>query len=66
MDSLAAIEFNGIGNPWMAMKYARLAVEAGLLSHGPSHPHFAEVQLLLKDPTTHWSWMWRSNQTSQG
>jgi hypothetical protein len=64
--TLAAIEFNGAGDMWMAQKYARLAVEAGLLYGGPLDDDVNEMETLLKDPRGHWSWMLRNRKRLQG
>ncbi|TLD18290.1 hypothetical protein E2P81_ATG12085 [Venturia nashicola] len=60
--ALAAIEFNGVGEPSTAQKYARLAVETGLLYGGPADKDVKEMEKLLKDPWAHWSWMLRTNK----
>lgn len=60
--ALAAIEFNGVGEPWTAQKYARLAVESGLIYGGPADTDVKEMEKLLKDPWAHWSWMLRTNK----
>jgi len=58
----AALEFNGVGEPWTATKYARLAVEHGLASVGPRDNDVVEMQKLIQDPWGHWSWMLRTNK----
>ncbi|KAK7063692.1 hypothetical protein R3P38DRAFT_2819805 [Favolaschia claudopus] len=58
----AAIEWNGVGEPWVATKYANLAVEYGLPSVGPTDPDVKEMQKLLSDPWGHWSWMLRTKK----
>ncbi|KAL8359565.1 hypothetical protein RB601_007767 [Gaeumannomyces tritici] len=58
----AAIEWNGVGEPWLATKHARLAVEHGLTSVGPGDNDVAEMQALVKDPFKHWSWMLRTSK----
>jgi hypothetical protein len=54
--SFAALEYNGVGNAWMARKYARLAVEAGLLHRGRNHVSVTAMEALLSAPEEHWSW----------
>lgn len=63
--ALAAIEYNGVGEPWTAQKYARLAVESGLLYGGPADTDVKEMEKLLKDPSAHWSWMLRENKRTE-
>ncbi|KAH6654073.1 hypothetical protein BKA67DRAFT_604491 [Truncatella angustata] len=58
----AAIEYNGDGEPWLATKYARLAIHHGLASGGPSNPDVVEMMALVTDPWAHWSWMLRTQK----
>ncbi|OHF03759.1 hypothetical protein CORC01_01078 [Colletotrichum orchidophilum] len=58
---LAAIEYNGVGEPWLATKYARLAIDAGLLSLWEDHRHVKDMEDLAGDPWSHWSWMMRKH-----
>jgi hypothetical protein len=58
----AAIEFNGVGDVWTAQKYARLAVEAGILYGGPWDKDVKSMESLLKDPEGHWSYMLRTTK----
>ncbi|KAK1595358.1 uncharacterized protein LY79DRAFT_681701 [Colletotrichum navitas] len=60
--TLAAIEYNGIGEPWIATKYARLAIEAGLTTHWEGHGDVIEMTKLAEDPWAHWSWMLRTRK----
>lgn len=64
--ALAAIEYNGVGDVWMAQRYARLAVEAGLLYGGPHDEDVRVMQELLRDPWAHWSWMLRATKRMVG
>jgi hypothetical protein len=64
--TFAAIEYNGIGDVWTAQKYARLAIESGLLYGGPADKDVKQMENLLKDPKAHWSWMLRLNQRIGG
>ncbi|KAL2016729.1 hypothetical protein VTK56DRAFT_3118 [Thermocarpiscus australiensis] len=57
--TFAAIEYNGAGSPWMAVKYARLAVEWGIPMLGETDPDVRELEKLAEDPWSHWSWMRR-------
>ncbi|KAK6843827.1 hypothetical protein PG987_004687 [Apiospora arundinis] len=65
----AALEYNGAGEPWMASKYARLAIQHGLAAGGPRDSDVLAMSDLVRDPWAHWSWMlrtkrrmnWRSN-----
>jgi hypothetical protein len=58
----AALEWNGVGEPWTATKWARLAVEHGLAAVGPRDNDVVEMQKLIKDPWGHWSWMLRTKK----
>jgi len=58
----AAIEYNGIGDPWTAIKYARMAVDSGLAAVGTRDADVIEMQKLLQDPWGHWSWMLRTSK----
>ncbi|KAK2058414.1 SET domain-containing protein [Colletotrichum caudatum] len=60
--TLTAIEFNGIGEPWLATKYARLAIEAGLTTLWEGHGDVVEMTKLANDPWSHWSWMLRTRK----
>lgn len=57
-----AIEYNGAGEPWLATKYARLAIKHGLASSGPKDPDVIEMKELARDPWDHWSWMLRTKK----
>ncbi|KAK4232036.1 hypothetical protein QBC38DRAFT_143525 [Podospora fimiseda] len=56
----AAIEYNGVGDPWTATKYAGLAVEWGIPVVGPKDEDMVEMAKLAEDPWGHWSWLKRS------
>lgn len=60
--TFAAIEWNGAGEPWNAVRYARLAIEAGLASAGPKDRDVVEMVKLADDPWSHWSWMLRTSK----
>lgn len=55
----AALEWNGIGDAYRAIKYAHLALESGLLYGGPKDTDVIEMVHILRDPSEHWSWMMR-------
>jgi len=57
---LAAVEYAGVGDEHGAMRNARLAIEAGLLFAGPEYVEASGMTEMLKDPKSHWSWMWRA------
>ncbi|CAK7220418.1 SET domain-containing protein 5 [Sporothrix bragantina] len=63
--SYAAIEWNGAGEPWRAVKYARLAIETGLMSVGTHDEDVIEMRRLAVDPWKHWSWMLRTSRRMQ-
>ncbi|ORY59243.1 uncharacterized protein BCR38DRAFT_351933 [Pseudomassariella vexata] len=58
----AALEYNGVGEPWLATKYARLAVQHGLAAGGPEDQDVLVMKELAKDPWSHWSWMLRTRK----
>lgn len=58
----AAIEWNGVGEPWTATRYARLAVEYGIYSVGEGDVDVGEMDALATDPWKHWSWMLRTRK----
>jgi hypothetical protein len=60
--TLAAIEYNGVGEAYAAVRYARLAIEAGLLNAGPEDRDVKAMEALAADPWKHWSWMLRSEK----
>lgn len=53
--ALAAVEYSGWADPWNAMRFARLAVEAGELYGGPGDEDVGVMRRLLGDPWGHWS-----------
>lgn len=55
----AAIEFNGVGNRWEAIKFARLCLERGLLLKDETRPFVGEMRALIEDAEGHWSWRFR-------
>ena len=61
----AAIEWNGAGEPWMAIKYAQLAIEYGMLSIGAGDAGVDEMRQIAIDPWTHWSWLLRKTKRMQ-
>ena len=63
--AFAATEYNGAGDGYNAMKYASLAVEAGLVYGGASDGSVIDMKDLLEDPTEHWSWKIRRNATTK-
>lgn len=60
--AFAAIEWNGVGEPWNAVRYARLAIEYGLAAVGPKDRDVIEMKKLAEDPWGHWSWMLRTSK----
>ncbi|KAI0147223.1 hypothetical protein GGR57DRAFT_505962 [Xylariaceae sp. FL1272] len=57
--ALAAAEWNGVGEPWVASKYARLAVQFGLAGPGAGNGDVGDMLRLVRDPWDHWSWTFR-------
>lgn len=60
--AFAAIEWNGVGEPWNAVRYARLAIEYGLVAVGSRDRDVVEMKKLAEDPWGHWSWMLRTSK----
>ncbi|ETS85845.1 hypothetical protein PFICI_03870 [Pestalotiopsis fici W106-1] len=58
--TLAALQYNGIGEPWLAMKYARLAIQSGIRSSGIMDKYVRDNMALAENPWEHWSWMAKS------
>ncbi|KAI1331227.1 hypothetical protein F5Y16DRAFT_395664 [Xylariaceae sp. FL0255] len=58
--AFAALEWNGIGEPWLATKYARLAIQHGLAVLGSKDKEVWDMKRLARDPWDHWSWMLRT------
>ncbi|KAI9155101.1 N-lysine methyltransferase SMYD2 [Paramyrothecium foliicola] len=56
----AAIEYSGVGEAWMAIKYARLAIQSGLRSSGKHDRQVKDNMELAENPWQHWSWMART------
>jgi hypothetical protein len=61
----AAVEWNGVGEPWTATKYAHLAIEFGLFTSGSGSEYVEDMRDLAEDPWGHSSWM-RRTRTRQG
>lgn len=58
----AAVEWNGVGEPWTATKFAHLAIDYGIHSVGPRDRDVIEMAKLTEDPWKHWSWMLRTKK----
>ncbi|KAK4239850.1 hypothetical protein C8A03DRAFT_32043 [Achaetomium macrosporum] len=61
----AALEYNAAGDPWMAVKYARLAVEWGIPMAGPEDEDMGDLRELAENPWGHWSWLKRVKQQEE-
>lgn len=57
--TMAALEYNFVGEARLATKYARLAIEHGIASNGPKDENVDMMRKLARDPRNHWSWMYR-------
>ncbi|KAF2402643.1 SET domain-containing protein [Trichodelitschia bisporula] len=64
--TLAALEWNGDGNVGTARVFAKAAVESGLLYGGRADDDVREMERLVEDPTTHWSWGLRGRTRIKG
>lgn len=59
----AALEWNGVGEAWTAMRYARRAIEEEVLQVREERGEDVEDMLeLVEDPWEHWSWLWRTRK----
>ncbi|KAJ7435604.1 hypothetical protein B0H11DRAFT_1755872 [Mycena galericulata] len=54
--TFAAIEYNRVGDPWRAMKNARLAIEHGIPVGGENLTDVVDMRSLVENPWEHWSW----------
>ncbi|GKT82724.1 LOW QUALITY PROTEIN: HET domain protein [Colletotrichum tofieldiae] len=52
----AALNFNLLGRNKMAVKYAKLAVEAGTIENGPETGDVEAMKALAADPKKHFTW----------
>lgn len=64
--TLAALEYNAAGDPWTAVKYARLGIEWGLPMLGEGDGDVKALRELAADPWGHWSWERRVTGGSDG
>ncbi|KAI1865136.1 hypothetical protein JX265_008183 [Neoarthrinium moseri] len=62
----AAIEYNAIGQPWMATKYARLGIQHGFVANQPTGEDHFDIKQLVDDPWGHWSYMMRRSNGEAG
>ncbi|KIW05732.1 uncharacterized protein PV09_03589 [Verruconis gallopava] len=56
----AALEYNSAQRKWEAIKYANMAIEAGLLYGGPKDGDVQSMMELVRSPEEHWSWDYRA------
>ena len=64
--SHAAREYNGVGHPHKALKYAHLALEAGLLYEDECGSDMRDMQTMVSGgPRAHWSWRFRLPESPQ-
>jgi hypothetical protein len=59
---LAAVEYNSAQKKWDAVRFANLAIEAGLLYGGPKDGDVLSMMELVKAPERHWSWDYRARK----
>ncbi len=59
-----ALEYNGLGDAGLAVRYARLCLDRGLLLRGPSQPFIKSMKELVRSPEDHWSWKFRVGKPS--
>jgi len=60
--SFAALEYNAVGDPWTAVKYAFLSIDYAIPIVGPKSHDVAEMKKLIDDPYSHWSYMIRAKK----
>ncbi|RDL40303.1 SET protein [Venustampulla echinocandica] len=58
----AALAYNAVGNIRMAVKHAKLAIEAGMVTSESSEDDTVQMMALLEDPKVHWSFKARSRR----
>ncbi|KAF8850985.1 SET domain-containing protein [Acephala macrosclerotiorum] len=63
---LAALAYNANGDVSMAKKHARLALEGGVVTDGSRQKDEADLRALRESPNTHWSYLARKIQKSEG
>ncbi|KAK4151243.1 hypothetical protein C8A00DRAFT_17328, partial [Chaetomidium leptoderma] len=54
--TLAALEYNAVGDAWTAVKYGRMGVEWAIPMVGEGDDDVTELRALVEDPWGHWSW----------
>lgn len=59
--AIAAREYSIVGEAWMAMKWAELAVEFGAMVLGEGDEEVREMKELARDPWGHGSWRSRKS-----
>ncbi|KAL2752243.1 hypothetical protein ACRALDRAFT_1066285 [Sodiomyces alcalophilus JCM 7366] len=52
----AALNYNLLGKSELAVKYARLAIEAGMMENGPAAADVEAMRVLARDPKRHFTW----------
>jgi hypothetical protein len=55
----AVFTYNAVGDIKNAVKYARLAAEATVMTNGPHAPDFSLWKEVIMNPEAHWSWRFR-------
>lgn len=54
--TIAALNYNLFGLKEQTRKYAELAIEQGLLEHGPHASDVATMRGLVREPEAHWTY----------
>ncbi|KAF9873550.1 het domain protein [Colletotrichum karsti] len=57
--TIAALNFNLLGHAKQAVKYAKLAAEAGVIENGAGAPDVEAMRTLAADPKKHFTWRGR-------
>lgn len=58
----AALEYSSARMEWDAVRFANMAVEAGLLYGGPKDSDVLSMMALMSAPQRHWSWDFRARK----
>ncbi len=62
----AALERNGVGDAFRAVRYARLCLDKGLMLRGEDRPFVKSLREMVRDPRGHWSWRFRVERKDKG
>lgn len=63
--TMAALAFSGVGEKWNTIRYARVAIEVGMLDNGFDDEDVVVMRELAKEPEKHWSWLQKVKRDQQ-